>query len=132
MHVYCMWTILLTKHVFRYQVVLIVRRAHLVKLVGGGTSECVIVLWVSLRNPPNLKPILVSFPLVVMTLIELCSIHESLLVRHVCLIDARLLHRLLVQWLLVVKPLLPLVLVLVYAYVYSSVILGGGRLVLVA
>ena len=112
-----------TKHIFRNQIVLVVvvSLSHHVLLVGGGGAEGVVVLLMPLVHPAHLEPVLIRFSLVVVALVEFGTIHLRLLVGQVGLV----IHTTLLKTttLRIYKPLLPLVLIFVYAYINPSSIL---------
>lgn len=72
----------------------------------------------TLIHPPNLEPVLIRFPLVIMALIKLSTIHLRLLVGN------GMIHRTFIKAALRIhKSLLPLVFIFIYADINPSSIL---------
>ena len=74
-HVECMRPISLAKHVLGNQIVLVMCLSHHVLVVRGGGAESVVVLRVALLYPANFESVLIWLALVVVALVELCTIH---------------------------------------------------------
>lgn len=118
MRVECVRSTLLPEHILRNEIILIVRLRHHVFLVRSLVTECIIVLRMTLIDPANLEPVLIRFPLIVVALIKLGPIHLGLLIRNVVIRRTFIKSTLRID-----KSLLPLIFVLVYAYIDPSCIL---------
>ena len=132
-----MRTLRTSQHVLGDKVVLEVSTKHLslcaANLLSSWTCRASIIFLVALANPPDIQPVLIWLPLIVMALIELCPIHELMVVptRRILgrmtflrpILSLPLLHNMLVD-LLVSEPLLPLLLIFVDADVDSAAVLG--------
>lgn len=97
--------------------------SHHVLLVGGRGAEGVVVLLMPLVHPAHLQPILIRFSLVVVALVEFGTIHLGLLL--VGQVGSLVIHATLIKstTLRIHKPLLPLILIFIYAYINPSGIL---------
>ena len=130
-------TVRTSEHVLGDQVVLEVSTEHLslraTNLLSSWGCQTSIIFLVALVHPPNVQPVLIWLPLIVMAFIELCPINELVVVTTGWILGRMtflrpslglpLLHNMLVD-LLVSEPLLSLLLVLVDADVDSAAVLG--------
>ena len=130
-------TLRTSEHILGDKVVLVVSAERLslraAYLLSSWACQASIIFLVALAHPPNVQPVLIWLPLIVMALIELCPIDELMVVATGWILGGMaflrpilsqpLLHDLLVD-LLVSEPLLSLLLIFVDADVDSAAVLG--------